>query len=376
MIIKWFNIVFIFTVLFNFIFCQNEDSGSLDSSSTFNTLIDVPDEVENIPFLCYGNTNNQSLYLVNNSYIYKPHSVKKENSISYLPSNCSLLHDGSDLRNLSCCLNSNKESFNKAINYIWSDQVIGNLIDLTNNKTLEGGFKIVNDDGTTPDLIEPNKTKNNEDDEQILFVYDTRDSVKTCLDHLVKIQCFRCSQDHRTILRDLDPSIYRLLGVEGKVPLFFLDSETVVEKDIVNGSLVNTNITHGKPLSICKSYFDTLMQHCQYVSARNTPLNKLYVPVSDVHFKSPAVGKYGIKVPYLQEIAYVSIDKVDSFYVSNFNCFQLPIKPFVEPSRSLVINKIWYADKNNQTSESAAPKLESNQILKFILVLIIILIVN
>ncbi|KAN0039080.1 hypothetical protein ACTA71_001274 [Dictyostelium dimigraforme] len=347
---------------------------SIESSiSSFNTEInsnsngdfghmEIPKNLEDIPFICYGNLSDSSYYLKNNQYFYEPFSTLIENSISYFPNNCSNI---SDRNSLSCCLKINSDQFKSTMDYITSDSlntsVIGGLYDCRTNSSLGGGFKIVEDNGNTPDL----ETISNE-----LDVIDSRESVKICLSQLQQLQCFKCSQDHKTILRDFhEDLLYKIESDPNHQPLFYIKSSTFKHLIIDtsgngNGLLPGDNTVHyiekdiskGKSIAICNDYFEKLMSHCQFVNVRGKPLNQLFQPLNGkaaVFDSENYINEiFGMTIPNLNEFVYVSSDNLDLFYVSNFNCFKQPIPDFQQPTCSLIINKKWYEKSQNDQKNS------------------------
>lgn len=286
------------------------------------------------------------------------------------------------------------------MDYITSDSlntsVIGRLYDCRTNSSLGGGFKIVEDNGNTPDL----ETMSNE-----LDVIDSRESVKICLSQLQQLQCFKCSQDHKTILRDFHTDLlYRIESDPNHQPLFYIKSSTFKHPiiDTSNdgfpttgaGGADNTihyiekDISKGKSIAICNDYFEKLMSHCQFVNVRGKPLNQLFQPLNG----KPAVFDsenyineiFGITIPNLNEFVYVSSDNLDLFYVSNFNCFKQPIPNFQQPTCSLIINKKWYEKSqnsndynNNNDSDNSSFGISIQKYLNsFLNSFIIILIIN
>ncbi|EAL63117.1 hypothetical protein DDB_G0288627 [Dictyostelium discoideum AX4] len=382
---------------------------SIESSiSSFNTEInsnsnsdfghmEIPKNIEDIPFICYNNLSDSSYYLKNNQYFYEPISTIIDNSVSYFPNNCSNI---SDKNSLSCCLKIDSDQFKSTMDYITSDSlntsVIGRLYDCRTNSSLGGGFKIVEDNGNTPDL----ETMSNE-----LDVIDSRESVKICLSQLQQLQCFKCSQDHKTILRDFHTDLlYRIESDPNHQPLFYIKSSTFKHPiiDTSNdgfpttgaGGADNTihyiekDISKGKSIAICNDYFEKLMSHCQFVNVRGKPLNQLFQPLNG----KPAVFDsenyineiFGITIPNLNEFVYVSSDNLDLFYVSNFNCFKQPIPNFQQPTCSLIINKKWYEKSqnsndynNNNDSDNSSFGISIQKYLNsFLNSFIIILIIN
>ncbi|KAK5578849.1 hypothetical protein RB653_008524 [Dictyostelium firmibasis] len=333
-----------------------------NSNSDFGHM-EIPTNIEDIPFICYGNLSDSSYYLKNNQYFYEPVSTLIENSVSYFPNNCT---DISDKNSLSCCLKINSDQFKSTMDYITSERlntsIFGGLFDCRTNSSLGGGFKIVEDNGNTPDL----ETLSNE-----LDVIDSRESVKICLSQLQQLQCFKCSQDHRTILRDFhDDLLYRIESDPNHEPLFYIKSSTFKHPTIDtsygggggNGfgpggdntiHYIEKDISKGKSIAICNDYFEKLMSHCQFVNVRGKPLNQLFQPLNGraaVFDSENYINEiFGLTLPNLNEFTYVSTDYLDLFYVSNFNCFKQPIPDFQHPTCSLIINNKWY-EKSNQNS--------------------------
>ncbi|KAM9958888.1 hypothetical protein ACTFIW_012478 [Dictyostelium discoideum] len=380
---------------------------SIESSiSSFNTEInsnsnsdfghmEIPKNIEDIPFICYNNLSDSSYYLKNNQYFYEPISTIIDNSVSYFPNNCSNI---SDKNSLSCCLKIDSDQFKSTMDYITSDSlntsVIGRLYDCRTNSSLGGGFKIVEDNGNTPDL----ETMSNE-----LDVIDSRESVKICLSQLQQLQCFKCSQDHKTILRDFHSDLlYRIESDPNHQPLFYIKSSTfkhpIIDTSNDGGGGTGTgggdntihyiekDISKGKSIAICNDYFEKLMSHCQFVNVRGKPLNELFQPLNG----KPAVFDsenyineiFGMTIPNLNEFVYVSSDNLDLFYVSNFNCFKQPIPNFQQPTCSLIINKKWYEksqnsnDYNNNNNDSDNSSFGISIQNSFLNSFIIILIIN
>ncbi|KAN0021715.1 hypothetical protein ACTFIU_003859 [Dictyostelium citrinum] len=378
---------------------------SIESSiSSFNTEInsnsnsdfghmEIPKNIEDIPFICFSNLSDSSYYLKNNQYFYEPISTIIDNSISYFPNNCSNI---SDKNSLSCCLKINSDQFKSTMDYITNDSlntsVIGGLYDCRTNSSLGGGFKIVEDNGNTPDL----ETISNE-----LDVIDSRESVKICLSQLQQLQCYKCSQDHKTILRDFHTDLlYKIESDPNHQPLFYIKSSTFKHPTIdtsnsANGLLPGDNTVHyiekdiskGKSIAICNDYFEKLMSHCQFVNVRGKPLNQLFQPLNG----KPAVFDsenyineiFGMTIPKLNEFVYVSSDNLDLFYVSNFNCFKQPIPDFQQPTCSLIINKKWYEKSQNDQKNSddnssfgiSVKKSKNSFLISFIIILIINIII-
>ncbi|KAM9988186.1 hypothetical protein ACTFIZ_003534 [Dictyostelium cf. discoideum] len=384
---------------------------SIESSiSSFNTEIntnsnsdfghmEIPKNIEDVPFICYSNLSDSSYYLKNNQYFYEPISTIIDNSVSYFPNNCSNI---SDRNSLSCCLKINSDQFKSTMDYIMSDSlntsVIGRLYDCKTNSSLGGGFKIVEENGNTPDL----ETMSNE-----LDVIDSRESVKICLSQLQQLQCFKCSQDHKTILRDFHKDLlYRIESDPNHQPLFYIKSSTFKHPviDTSNGfsqggggggtaaaadntiHYIEKDISKGKSITICNDYFQKLMSHCQFVNVRGKPLNQLFQPLNG----KPAIFDsenyinqiFGMTIPNLNEFVYVSSDNLDLFYVSNFNCFKQPIPDFQQPTCSLIINKKWYEksqnsnDYNNNNDSSSFGISIQKYLNSFLNSFIIILIIN
>ncbi|KAF2078350.1 hypothetical protein CYY_000334 [Polysphondylium violaceum] len=340
---------------------NNNNSGSDSDSSSLST---TPSSSSSS-----SSTNNDSSN--SNYYNAEPsqNKVSNQNSSTYLPDSCEFLINPTDKDKLSCCKESHKETFNHLLEYI-QNKSMGKLYSCKNeNKTFTGGFKIVDNEGNTPDL----KT-----DSRMLEVLDTRFHVKTCIDHLKKLQCFRCSQDHQTILHDPLAQLEYNSSVE---PIFLLKEQQIYfnsSSSSSNSNSNNNNSTNGKFVTLCTSYFQQLRSYCQYITFRDLNFNQLFLE-SQPFLPGVFTDTYGIRYPPVTKEYFYSVDMQDGVYVSNVNCFKIPIVPFTEPTCAFIVNNTWVGnyddhsnDQNSNNSITLFHRLNFNLILIISLIILLI----
>ncbi|KYR01835.1 hypothetical protein DLAC_01852 [Tieghemostelium lacteum] len=295
----------------------------------------------NKEFYCFGNSNATDADRDNRNELYYPALPTQfentdhkfiQSSVRYIPEGCQeFLHERSNRDKRSCCMTEQQDRFQFLLERIFKASK-GALIDCPTKEwlPLPNGFREVSDTGQTPDLEA--QTTN-----PYIRVYDTRYHVKTCIDHLQKLQCYKCSQDHNTILREpnvfLNPTDISNLDNQ---PLFYINA------NYTRNSLYQQFV--GKSVTLCLSYYEQLKEYCSFISFKEIEFESYYTE-SLKNFYEPANDGYSnIDQPKIVRKLYVSPDLTDAFYVSNANCFKLPIEPFEPPVCSLIHNGTFMND--------------------------------
>ncbi|GAM21434.1 hypothetical protein SAMD00019534_046090 [Acytostelium subglobosum LB1] len=192
------------------------------------------------------------------------------------------------------------------------------------------GYRVVLDNGDTPDLV-------TRDDMPVIKTRDTRANTQICQEHLMALQCVRCSVDQSTIVGrkgyrvQPDKWYNKSLAAEKRPQtIFFME----YAEPVPGGS-------SGEPMVLCQTYFDQLIKFCHHLTIRGETITD---SMSADYFTDIPFGliSTGPSIPRNETIrSRPSSDGFDYLLTSDRNCYTRPLPVYQEPECVYLVNKEW-----------------------------------
>eukprot|EP01132_Coremiostelium_polycephalum_P009756 gene9756-11984_t len=350
--------------------CGDTDETSTGQNNNNNQVLtdssieyDFNNPYRDNDFFCYGGDDKKGYYTPSNAIEFKD---KKS-----VPDRCKFLHKEDDILKKSCCSQEDIDTFDDRLETI-VNQTIGMLIECGTLKRLKGGFRTVTETGETPDLQTNTSIP-------LIEVLDTRYHVKMCLNHLKDLQCFRCSQDHKTILREpklqvqkMTPGAQTSGNLRQNPHIFFTPGNQSKNGDTYHGSpmeydpngeeRMGANYQIGKSVTLCSDYYEELSKYCGFIKVRDAEYPIQYpANYGGNYFIGTGITTFSVTVPPITNDFFLSNDLLDALYTSNTNCFHRPIPKYKEPECNVIVNNAWIYPYHDppQTNDSAEFQKES-----------------